>query len=124
MKCINDSDYRCPIRKQVLPLWALARFSSIERQNSVSIVLQLHAARYNRPQFLSTHSPAVMPFKWEKLIVVNSLIKSFCFSLSIHFLVSLRICVKCCPDTDFLMTVAYLLPLIDEQRCDIQIQFH
>lgn len=59
-----------------------------------------------------------MPFKCETLIVVNSLIESFSFVLSIHFLLSLTICVKCCPDTDFLMTVACLLSIIDEQRRD------
>lgn len=35
---------------------ALARCSSIETQNSVSIVLKPHAAWYNHLQFLSTHS--------------------------------------------------------------------
>lgn len=124
MKCINNSDYSCPIRKQVLPLWVLARCSSIETQNSVSIVLQLHAAWYNHPQLMSTHSTAVMPFKCETLIVVNSLIESFSLRLSIHFLLSLTTRVKCCPVTDFLMTVACLLPLIDEQRCDIKRQSH
>lgn len=63
-----------------------------------------------------------MPLKCETLIVVNSLIESFSFGLSIHFLLSLTICVKCYPDTDFYMTVACLLPLIDEQRRNIQTQ--
>lgn len=124
MKCINNSYYSCSVRKQVLPLWVHARCSSIETQNSVSIVLQLHAALYNHPQFLSTLSPAVMSFKCETLIIVNTLIETFSCSLSIHFspfshdlsnVVLTQICF---------MTVACLLALIDERRHDIQTQSH